>query len=380
MTGWWTPPLSWVRLSAMARAIWSGSLSFGLVNVPVGLYSATQDKTIHFNQFEEGTSDRIRYKKVNERTGREVPQAKIVKGFNLGDAEYVMLSDDELTAADPERSRTISILDFVDASDIDPLYYRSGYYLAPQGDGARRAYALLREAMADESKVAIASLVMRNKEYLVTVRPDGPDRVLILQTMFFSDEVRSPAEELPNLPGEEQFSDRELAIARQLIDAMTSSWDPSSTTTPTASGSRSWWRASTRARRSCSRPPPRPSRSSTSWPRWRRASRRPAGPHPRRPGRRKQPRPQRRHGGPSRRLRSLPPNPARRSAEQRARGRHSDPTRGWIPHPDVAALRLVRPSMTASSSVPEKRLVFHKFHPNEKRHPRVNDGFCRPTP
>jgi DNA end-binding protein Ku len=210
----------------MARAIWSGSLSFGLVNVPVGLYSATQDKTIHFNQFEEGTSDRIRYKKVNERTGREVPQAKIVKGFNLGDAEYVMLSDDELTAADPERSRTISILDFVDASEIDPLFYRSGYYLAPQGEGARRAYALLREAMADESKVAIASLVMRNKEYLVTVRPDGPDRVLILQTMFFSDEVRSPAEELPNLPGEEQFSDRELAIARQLIDAMTSSWDP----------------------------------------------------------------------------------------------------------------------------------------------------------
>ncbi len=194
----------------MARAIWSGSLSFGLVNVPVGLYSATQDKTIHFNQFEEGTSDRIRYKKVNERTGREVPQAKIVKGFNLGDAGYVMLSDEELTAADPERSRTISILDFVDASDIDPLYYRSGYYLAPQGEGARRAYALLREAMADESKIAIASLVMRNKEYLVTVRPDGPDRVLILQTMFFSDEVRSPAEELPNLPGEEQFSDREL--------------------------------------------------------------------------------------------------------------------------------------------------------------------------
>jgi DNA end-binding protein Ku len=210
----------------MARAIWSGSLSFGLVNVPVGLYSATQDKTIHFNQFEEGTSDRIRYKKVNERTGREVPQTKIVKGYNIADAEYVLLSDEELTAADPERSRTISILDFVDASDIDPLYYRSGYYLAPQGEGARRAYALLREAMADESKVAIASLVMRNKEYLVTVRPDGPDRVLILQTMFFSDEVRSPAEELPNLPGEEQFNDREVAIARQLIDAMTSQWDP----------------------------------------------------------------------------------------------------------------------------------------------------------
>jgi DNA end-binding protein Ku len=213
------------KTEAMARAIWSGSLSFGLVNVPVGLYPATQDKTIHFNQFEDGTSDRIRYKKVNERTGREVPQSKIVKGVNVGDTEYVMITDEELTAADPERSRTISILDFVDANEIDPLHYRSGYYLAPQGEGARRAYALLREAMAGESKVAIASLVMRNKEYLVTVRPDGPDSVLILQTMFFSDEVRSPAEELPNLPGEEHFSDREIAIARQLIDAMTAQWD-----------------------------------------------------------------------------------------------------------------------------------------------------------
>jgi DNA end-binding protein Ku len=136
-----------------------------------------------------------------------------------------MLTDDELAAADPERSRTISILDFVDASDIDPLYYRSGYYLAPQGEGARRAYALLRQAMADEHKIAIASLVMRNKEYLVTVRPDGPEPVLVLQTMFFSDEVRSAAEELPNLLHEEKFAERELAIARQLIDAMTSPWD-----------------------------------------------------------------------------------------------------------------------------------------------------------
>ncbi|MGH9045975.1 MAG: Ku protein, partial [Acidimicrobiales bacterium] len=206
----------------MARAIWSGSLSFGLVNVPVGLFSATQDKTIHFNQFESGTADRIRYKKVNERTGREVDQAKIVKGFSLGDGEYVMLTDDELTAADPERSRTISILDFVDAADIDPLHYRSGYFLAPQGEESRRAYALLREAMAKESKIAIASLVMRNKEYLVAVRPAADDAVLIMQTMYFSDEVRSPSAELPNLPDEEKFSDREVAIARQLVDAMTS--------------------------------------------------------------------------------------------------------------------------------------------------------------
>jgi len=213
------------KTRSMARAIWSGSLSFGLVNVPVGLYSATKDKTIHFNQFESGTADRIRYKKVNERTGDEVEQSKIVKGFNMGDGEYVMLTDEELTAADPERSRNIAIQDFVDSSDIDPLYYRSGYYLAPQGEGARRAYALLREAMARETKVAVATLVMRNKEYLVTVRPDGSDGVLVLHTMYFPDEVRSPAEELPNLPGEETFSEREISIASQLIEAMTAPWD-----------------------------------------------------------------------------------------------------------------------------------------------------------
>ncbi len=210
----------------MARAIWSGSLSFGLVNVPVGLFSATQDKTIHFNQVEAGTSDRIRYKKVNERTGREVDNAKIVKGFNLGDGSYVLLTDDELAAADPERSRNIAIVDFVEAAEIDPLLYRNGYYLAPQGEGARQAYALLREAMLRESKVAVAELVMRNKEYLVTVRPHEKDNVLVMHTLYYSDEVRSPEEELPNLPGEETFTDRELAIASQLIDAMTSPWDP----------------------------------------------------------------------------------------------------------------------------------------------------------
>jgi len=210
----------------MARAIWSGSLSFGLVNVPVGLFSATQDKTIHFNQVEAGTSDRIRYKKVNERTGREVDNAKIVKGFNLGDGSYVLLTDEELAAADPERSRNIAIVDFVEAAEIDPLLYRNGYYLAPQGEGARQAYALLREAMLRESKVAVAELVMRNKEYLVTVRPHEKDNVLVMHTLYYSDEVRTPEEELPNLPGEETFTDRELAIASQLIDAMTSPWDP----------------------------------------------------------------------------------------------------------------------------------------------------------
>ncbi|HXQ18469.1 MAG TPA: Ku protein [Acidimicrobiales bacterium] len=206
----------------MARTIWSGSLSFGLVNVPVGLYPATQDKTIHFNQFEAGTSDRIRYKKVNERTGEEVSQSDIVKGFNVGDGDYVILSDDELTAADPERSRTIGISDFVDLDSIDPVYYRSAYYLAPQGEGARKAFALLRQVLADANKVAVATLVMRNKEYLVTIRPEA--EVLVLQTMYFSDEVRDPAQEIPNLPVAEEFSEREVAMARMLIDSMAVEW------------------------------------------------------------------------------------------------------------------------------------------------------------
>ena len=190
--------------------------------MPVGLYPATSDKTIHFNQFEAGTSDRIRYKKVNERTGEEVAQSDIVRGFNVGDGEYVILSDDELTAADPERSRTIGISDFVDLESIDPVYYRSAYYLAPQGEGARKAFALLRQVLADANKVAVATLVMRNKEYLVTIRPDAD--ALVLQTMYFSDEVRDPAEELPNLPGAEEFSDREIAMARLLIDSMAVEW------------------------------------------------------------------------------------------------------------------------------------------------------------
>ena len=112
----------------MARTTWKGSLSFGLVNIPVGLYAATQDKSIHFNQFEEGTTDRIRYKKINERTGEEVESDKIVKGVDLGGGEYVLLSEDELAAAEPERSRSIEITDFVSLNEIDPVYFNTTNY------------------------------------------------------------------------------------------------------------------------------------------------------------------------------------------------------------------------------------------------------------
>jgi DNA end-binding protein Ku len=208
----------------MPRTIWKGALNFGLVNVPVGLYSATQDKTVHFNQFEEGTSDRIRYRKVNERTGLEVPAAKIVKGYDLGGGEYVLLTEDELDAAEPEKSRLIEITDFVDLDQIDPIFYRSTYYLAPEGEAANKAYALLRQVMREANKVAIGTVVMRNKEYPVAIRPD--DQVLKLETMYFADEIRSPEKDLPELPDADEVTDREVQMAGLLLESMESEWNP----------------------------------------------------------------------------------------------------------------------------------------------------------
>jgi DNA end-binding protein Ku len=209
----------------MARAIWSGSVAFGLVNVPVGLFAATEDRTVHFNQFQEGTSDRIRYKRVNERTGREVDQTHIVRGHEVGDGDYVLLSDEELEAVEPGRSRTVDIADFVDLAEIDPIYYQKSYYLGPRGEGAARPYALLHRAMADTGKAGIATFVMHGKQYLATIRATEPD-VLVLETMFFADEVRDPADVIDDLPAGETFRGRELTIAKQLIASMTTGWDP----------------------------------------------------------------------------------------------------------------------------------------------------------
>jgi DNA end-binding protein Ku len=208
----------------MPRAIWKGSLSFGLVSVPVGLYPATSDKSIHFNQFERDTSDRIRYKKVNERTGKEVAQSDIVKGYDLGGGEYVIITDEELASVEAEKSRAIEITDFVALDAIDPIYYRTTYYLAPEGKGSDKPYALLRKAMRESNKVGIATLVMRNKEYLVAVRPEND--VLALETMFFADEVRSTTKDLPDVPDDGALTERELSMANLLIESMESEWDP----------------------------------------------------------------------------------------------------------------------------------------------------------
>src|SRR6476646_1659610 len=210
----------------MARAIWSGSISFGLLNVPVKLYSAVSKQTVRFRELREGDGSRVKHKRVAESDGKEVPYEKIVKGYEYAPDQYVVLSRDELSELEPQRSRAIEIQDFVDLDDIDPIYFEQPYYLGPD-KGAERAYALLVQAMKDARKVAIARFVLRNKEHLAAVRP--MDDVLTLTTMRFHDEVSSPEdldgevfeEEKPKKPEK-----REVDIAKQLIDSLTNDFKP----------------------------------------------------------------------------------------------------------------------------------------------------------
>jgi DNA end-binding protein Ku len=211
----------------MPRAVWTGSLSFGLVNVPVALFSATEEKTIRFNQFQAGTADRVRNKRVNERTGEEVAYEEIVKGYDLGGGEYVLLSPDEISSVAPGRSKTIDVSAFVDLAEIDPVYFNRSYYLAPPGKagkGAERAYALLREAMLRSRKVALATWVLREKQHLVAIRPRAD--ALVVETLYYPDEVRNPLEEIDTLPVGTEWSPQELEMATMLIDSMTTAWDP----------------------------------------------------------------------------------------------------------------------------------------------------------
>ncbi len=209
----------------MARAIWSGVLSFGLVTVPVRLYTATEAHEPTFHQFEQGTSDRIRYQRVNERTGAEVDYSDIVRGADVGGGQYVMLDQKELDSVAPGQSRSLDVKTFVDLAEIDPVYFNKAYFLGPGSDETKKTYALLRDAMADSGKVAIAIFVMRGKEYLAAVRADGD--LLVLETLFFADEVRNPRDEIGNLPGKAGASPQELQLATQLIQAMSGPWQPS---------------------------------------------------------------------------------------------------------------------------------------------------------
>jgi DNA end-binding protein Ku len=211
----------------MPRAIWTGSISFGLVNVPVKLYSAVHKEDLAFHQLEAGSGARIKYKRVSEKTGREVPWEKIVKGYELGKGRYVMLAPEELDKYQPGVTKTVDIEDFVDLHDIDPIYYDTTYYLAPagKGDGAAKAYKLLLTAMEREEKVGIARFVMRTKQYLAAVRPF--DNVLALSTMLFEDEI-VPKSEIPELKGlTAKVTDKEVRMAAQIIESLTTEWKPS---------------------------------------------------------------------------------------------------------------------------------------------------------
>ena len=208
----------------MARAVWSGMISFGLVSVPVGLYTATQEHEPSFHQFAKGVTDRIRYKRVNERTGREVDFTNIVRGAEVGDGEYVMVSDEELEQIAPGRSRALEISGFVDLDEIDPIYFNKAYYLAPAGEESKKTYALLRDAMAKTNRAGIGNFVMHGKEHLAAVRAAG--NTLILETPFFADEVREAKAMLDHLPGKTSFSKGELNMATQLVESMGEDWNP----------------------------------------------------------------------------------------------------------------------------------------------------------
>lgn len=208
----------------MARAIWSGTLTFGLVTIPVKLYPAVQRKAVRFNQLDGEDNARIQQRRVNSRTGEEVPYERLVKGYEIAPDRYVVITQDELDGLDPVRARTIEIEDFVDAAEIDPILYDTTYYLAP-GAGGTKPYRLLLDAMRESGRVGIARVVLRTKEYLVALRPT--EGALQLTTLLFADEVVDPSgvEELEGV-AEAETSVRELGIAEQLIGSLASPFEP----------------------------------------------------------------------------------------------------------------------------------------------------------
>jgi DNA end-binding protein Ku len=208
----------------MARAIWSGSISFGLLNVPVRMYSAVARRNIALREIRESDSSRIKHRRVAEGTDEEVPYDEIIKAYELTPGQYVPLTKDEMGALAPEKTKAIEVQDFVDLDEIDPIYFDSPYYLGP-ADGAEKAYSLLAKAMAASGKVAIARFVLRSKENLAAIRSNG--EVLTLTTMRFADEV-VPAAELDILPEKAvKPAKREQEMAEQLIESLSTDFDPS---------------------------------------------------------------------------------------------------------------------------------------------------------
>jgi DNA end-binding protein Ku len=206
----------------MPRSLWTGSISFGLVNVPVKAFTAVRDHDVHFHQLDKKSGSRIRYRKVAEDTGKEVDTDDIVLGFEVRGGRYVTFDDKEIEALRPPSTRTIDVTDFVALDEIDPIYYENTYWLTP-GDNANKAYELLLAAMEDEQLVGIGTVVLRDKQHLTAIRP--LDGALAMSTMRFADEVL-PRSDIEGMPRRTKTDPKALKMAKQVIDGLAGDWDP----------------------------------------------------------------------------------------------------------------------------------------------------------
>lgn len=205
----------------MPRAMWKGAISFGLVTIPVSAYPATEEKSLRFNQLHDEDGGRIRYKRVCEKDGEEVPFEHIVKGYEVEKDRYVVLTDDDFDAVPVRSSRAIDIVQFVELERIDPVLFKKSYYLVPEETGAK-AYALLREAMRQDDRVGIAKVSFRDREHIAALR--FKDDAFVLETMFWPDEVRQA--DFGGVDVHVDVREQELQMARQLIDSLTGEWAP----------------------------------------------------------------------------------------------------------------------------------------------------------
>ena len=200
--------------------VWTGAISFGLINIPVGVETAEQDKDLHFNQLDKRNLAHIKYKKINEKTGKEVPYNQIVKGFHHSSGKYVVMTDEDFKRANPIATQTIDIQTFVKLEEIDPVFFERPYYLVPH-KGGDKGYGLLLEALVKSKKVAIATVVMRTKEYLTCIFAKGD--FLYLEILRFSHNLKKEPSTRPRAPN---FKPQELSMAEQLVQGMTSKWKP----------------------------------------------------------------------------------------------------------------------------------------------------------
>ena len=208
----------------MARAVWSGAISFGLINIPVKLYSAISPKAVRFNQIDPFNNARIRTRKVNAETGEEVDSAELVKGYEVTKGAYVTITDDELAALQPRATHTIDLEEFVELAEVDPIYFDGAFHVAP-GTGAAKPYTLLVEALDKAGKVAVARFVMRSKQYVAVMRP--VDGRLLLSMMVYADEL-NPATDIPEFDtlADVEVTDRELVMAEELIESLSAEFEP----------------------------------------------------------------------------------------------------------------------------------------------------------